>query len=211
MKSIMQLDSVKKALEQVVADSDVNNGTRGMEMFCYYWTHENQYDETRQSLMNEMAKLVLLGRPDEVGMVREQIEKLGKPKIIVEFRLMKEIPLIRGTKTISDGSKLYSIQAENVKSIFIPQDSLAGDLLEYEETQDMSKDANGNDSAIIKLRINKGILDVVGEKLDRNQKVIQSKRVYLTAVSYHALQIVGRMKYNEETAKRRRYGFNEMM
>lgn len=219
MKSILQFEAVRSALEQVVAESDKTNGTRGLELYCYYWNHENQFDEKRQTLMNEMGRLVLLGKPEDAAKVRDEIEKLDKPKIIMEFKLMQPIPMVRGTKTMTDGSKMYTIQAENVVSIFIPQDSLYGDLAEFEETDDVAKDILGRDTKVIKLKIKKGILDVASEQLDirdsrkplEQRRIRVPKRVYLTAMSYHTLQIVGRLKAQEENARFRRFGFTEQL
>lgn len=217
MKSILKFEAVKKALGQVVAESDKSNGTNGMTLLCHYWSHEYQYDETRQTLMNEMGKLALLGKPDEIIKVRAQIEALPKPKIIMEFRLLKPIPMIRGTKTVIDGSKTYTISAQDVKSIFIQEDALHSDLGEFEETGETTKDAVGQDTPVIKLLIKKGLLDVAGESLDprdRNKptdqrRIVRQKRVYLTAVSYHTLQVVGRMQYREQNNRDRRYGMDE--
>lgn len=218
MKSLMDFEAVKKALEQVVAESDVNNGTNGMEFFCHYWSHENQYEERRQKLMEEMARSVFLNKPEEIIRIRELVEALEKPKIIIEFRLLLPIPLVKGTKTIVDDEGTHTISAENVRSIFIHEDSLKSQLGEFEETDDVAKDVMGRDTKIIKLKINKGLLDVkeaIVDSRDDNRpenqrRIIRPKMVYLVAVSFHALQVVGRMKQNEKRAARRRFGFDKL-
>lgn len=217
MKSILELSSVKKALEQVVAQSNVNNGTNGMELFCHYWSQEEQYDKMREDLQLQMGRAAIEGRPDDVVKIRKLIESLPPAKIIMEFKLMTPIPVVRGTKTIYDGEKKLTITATNVRTFFIHEDSLLSELGVFEETEDIAKDSYGNDQPIIKLRINKGILDVKeaaydnrdDDKPDNLKRIIRPQRVYLTAVSYATLQVVGRMKMNEKRAQRRRFGFDE--
>jgi len=217
MKSIYDFEPVKKALEQVVAESDVNNGTRGIEILCHYWTYEYQFNEERQSLQNKMGDLALAGKPEELIKTRKELEALPKPKVVMEFRLMIPIPLIRGTKTISDGNKIFTISANDVKSIFFPEDALRSELATFEETGDTAKDLLGQDTPVVRLVINKGVLDVAPEILDprdsrrplEQRRILRGKRVYLTAVSYHALQVVGRIQAKEQYNRFKRYGFNE--
>lgn len=217
MKSLLNFDAVKKALEQVVAQSDKNNGTNGMELVCHYWNQDTEWDEDRQRLQDEKTRLVFAGDPEGVIRVTKLMDELPKPKIIMEFKLLAPIPRLQGTKTISDGTKTWTISMENVQTIFIPEDSIRAELAEFEETGDMARDIIGNETPIIRLKILKGLLDVAQEKLDKRdgnkplsqRRVRVPKRAYLTAVSYHSMQVVGRMKAQEEKAKERRYGMDE--
>ena len=209
MKDLSKFEVVKQALEKVVAESDVNNGTQGTEILCYYWQQEYIHDENRQNIQNNIAKSVLSGDIEGVKKFQKQLETLPKPKIVMEFKLLNPIPRIQGTKIISDGEKQYKIHMENVSSLFVPEDAVHLKLLEYEETADVLKDAQGRDSTVIKLHLKKGIIDVAAPIIDRFDRVLRPKRAYVTAISYFAMQTAGRILNNERQAKRRRTGFDE--
>jgi hypothetical protein len=209
MKDLSKFAVVKQALEQIVAESDVNNGTQGAELLAHFWQQEYIYDETRDKLRNEIAKAVLQSRLDDVKKYQDEINKLPKPKIVMEFKLLTPIPRLQGTKVITDGEKTFKIHMENVSSIFVPEDAVKLGLLEYEETKDVARDAQGRETTVIKLRIKKGLIDVAAPIVDRFDKVLRPKRAYVTAISYGAMQTAGRLMNQEKQNKRRRTGFDE--
>lgn len=211
MKDLSKFEIVKTALSQIVAESDVNNGTKGIQLLAHYWASESVFDQEREDLRVEVAKCVLNGRIDEVKKLQKQMDALPKPKIVMEFKLLMPIPRIQGTKIISDGEKTFRISMENVTSLYIPEDCVHLGLLEYEETNDSMKDSMGNEAKVIKLHIKKGIIDVAAPITDRFDKVIRQKRAYITPISYAAMQIAGKVMYNERLSKRRRFGFEEQI
>lgn len=209
MKDLSMFNSVKQALEQVVAESDVNNGTQGITLIAHFWSQEYVFDEKRENLRTEIARAVLQSRLEDVKKLQSEMDALPKPKIVMEFKLLEPIARLQGTKIISDGEKTYKISMENVTSLYVPEDAVHLGLLEYEETDTVLKDSMGRDSQVINLRIKKGIIDVAAAVLDRNDKMVRNKRAYVTAISYSAMQVAGRLMNNERMAKRRRYGFDE--
>lgn len=209
MKDLSKFNVVKQALEQIVAESDVNNGTHGAELLAYFWQQEYIYDEKRQTLQNMLAKAVLGSDLELVKAYQKDLEKLPKPKIVMEFKLKTPIPRLQGTKVITDGEKTFKIHMENVTSLFIPEDAVKLGLLEYEETKDTAKDAQGRETTIIKLHIKKGLIDVAAPVVDRFDRVLRPKRAYVTAISYGAMQTAGRLMNQERMNKRRRTGFDE--
>ena len=211
MKDLSKFQVVKEALDKIVAESDVNNGTQGVDFLCHFWQQESAFDEKRQAAQMELTRHILEGSLDKVKEAQKLMENLPKPKIVMEFRLLQPIPRLQGTKVITDGDKTYKISMDNVMSLFIPEDAVKLGLLEYEETENKARDAQGRETTIIKLRLKKGIVDVAAPRLDRNDKVIVPKRAYVTAISYGAMQIAGRMLNQEKQAKRRRTGFDEQI
>lgn len=209
MKDLSKFESVKNALEQVVSESDVNNGTTNVDFLCYYWDNEFMFDQKRQDIQVDMARKQLAGDIEAVKKLQKEFAALDKPKIMMEFRLVKPIPKLLGTKIISDGDKTYKITMENVTSLFIPEDAVKLGLLEYEDTTEIVKDARNNDTPIIKLRLKKGLIDVAAPIQDRFGRQIRPKRAIVTATSYRSMQIAGEMLSRERLAKRRRYGFDE--
>lgn len=209
MKDLSKFQTVKQALEQVVSASDVNNGTQGVTLVAHYWQHESIFDRKRQDLQTLLAKAVLTGQLEDVKTHQKELEKLPKSKIVMEFRLLEPIPRIQGTKVMHDGEKTYKISMENVTSLFVPEDAVHLGLLEYEETADKMTDAQGKEATVIKLHIKKGIIDVAAPITDNLGKIMRPKRAYVTAISYHAMQIAGRVMNNEKNNKRRMYGFEQ--
>lgn len=209
MKDLSKFESVKKALEQVVAESDVNNGTQGLTLLAHFWEQEYVFDQTRQDLQTKIAQKLLSGTVEGVKELQKQLEGLSKPKIVMEFKLMEPIKRIQGTKILHDGESTYKISMENVTNIFIPEDAVALGLLEYEETEDVMRDSQGRETTVIKLHIKKGLIDVAAPILGKNEKVMRPKRAYVTAISYRAMQIAGELMNKERLGKRRRYGFDQ--
>jgi len=209
MQDLSKFIVVKQALEQVVAGSDVNNGTQSVDFLCHYWQSESVYDEKRAALQIEMTRAVLAGDIEGTKLVQAKMDLLPKPKIMMEFRLLQPIARIQGTKTVSDGDRILRISMDNVKSIFVPEDAVNLGLLEYEETEEKATDSMGRETTIIKLRLKKGIIDVTSPKSDRNDKIIVPKRAMVTPISYGAMQVAGRVLYNERIARRKNLGFEE--
>lgn len=211
MKKFGKFEEVKKALEQVVSESDVNNGTQGLELIAHYWSQEYAFDDEREKLRTDIARNVLQGNITEVKKLQAKMDSVEKPKIIMEFNLLTPIPRLEGTKVITDGERTYKLSMENVTRLFIPQDVVDYDLLEYDETEEKARDAQGREATIIKLRIKKGIIDVAAPIVDRFEKILRPKRAYVTAISFRAMQLVGQIANRERQAKRRRFGFDEQM
>jgi hypothetical protein len=209
MQPLSNFPTVVEALKQVVAESDVNNGTQGVELMAHFWQQEYVYDEARETIRTDIAKAILQNRLDEVPALQAKLEALERPKVVMEFKLLTPIPRINGTKVMYDGQKTYKLTMEHVTSLFISEDVVKLGLLEYEETEDMAKDAQGRDAKVIKLRLKKGIIDLTAPIRDRKGAEIRPKRAYVTAISYAAMQVAGKIMYNEQLNKRRLYGYDE--
>jgi hypothetical protein len=214
MKDLKQFTAVKQALEKIVSESDVNNGTSGMTLMAHFWQQEYVYDKARQDIQTEIAKMMLQGMKEGADAVKKkqaELEKLPKPKIVMEFKLLQAIPLIRGTKVIHDGDNHRTISMENITSLFVPEDAVHLGLLQYEETEDVLKDAQGRDTTVIKLHLKKGLIDIAAPIVSANDKVLRPKRAYVTAISYKAMQTAGELMYRERNKTRRTVGFDLMM
>ena len=211
MKDLSRFAVVKSALESVVAESDVNNGTQGVDIMCHFWQSELIFDEKRQEIQKLLTRAILDSNLDKVKEHQMALEKLPKSKVMMEFRLLKPIPRIQGTKVITDGEKQYKIHMENVMTLFVPEDAVKLGLLEYEETDEKLIDAMGRETTIIKLRLKKGIIDVTAPRQDRFGKILVPKRAMVTALSFGAMQNAGKLLYNETVAKNRRFGFEEVI
>lgn len=209
MKDLSKFESVKKALEQVVSESDVNNGTSGIELLAHYWSQENVWDKERNSLQTEIAQKLLSNDITDVKALQDKLLKLPKSKIVMEFRLLQPIPRIQGTKIVTDGDKTFKINMENVTMLYVPEDSVKLGLLEYEETGDKATDSMGRETDIIKLHIKKGLIDIAAPVLDRFDRVIRPKRAYVTAISYKAMQVAGELMNRNRLKTKRRYGFDQ--
>lgn len=209
MKSLSQFERVKKALEQVVSESDVTNGTNGLELIAHFWEHEMVSDKNRKDVETSIAKAVINGDLAAISELQKQLSAMPRAKINTVWRLLVPIPRIQGTKTLYDGNKSYQLSMDNVTTLYIPEDAIKLELLDYEETGDMAKDSNGKDTPIIKLIIKKGIIDIAAPITDRKGNVVRAKRAYVTPISYKAMQIAGRVINQEKIDKQKRFGFDE--
>ena len=209
MKDLSNFDAVKAALEQVVAQSDVNNGTQGIELLAHYWTYDHMFDKRKAELQTDVARAVLAGNLDVVKLKQTELEGLPKSKIVMEWRLLTPIPRLTGTKIVTDGDKTYKLSMDNVTTLYIPEDAVKLGLLEYEETEDKAHDMMGKETSIVKLHLKQGIIDIAPPVLGRGDKELRGKRAFVTAISYRAMQTVGEILNRERNAKRKRYGFDE--
>ena len=205
----MEFDDVKTALSQVVADSDVNNGTLGMEFLAYSYSRESVYDKKKAENQTKMAKALLSGDLKAAEEAQKLLENPEPTKVITIWRLVTPIKRIQGTKILHDGDKTYSIAMEDVKLLHIPEDSIRLGIVEAEETDDEEDNIYGNKVKVLKMKIAKGLIDVAAPVLDRFDKEIMPKRAFVTPISYRAMQVAGEMMSKERFAKRRRYGFDE--
>lgn len=209
MKDFSQFTQVKEALEQVVAESDVNNGTQNVIYTAHFLEQEMAYDENRTKIQNEIARSILMNKIDTIPLLQAQLEILPKPQVIMIWKLVEPIPILTGTKSMKSGDKELRLVMHNVDKIYIPENAVKLGLLEYEETNEMGKDNQGRDAQIVKLRLRKGIIDIA-PPIMRNNKEIRPKRAYVTPISYKALQVAGRMLFNERVNTERMYGFEEI-
>ena len=209
MKDLSTFETVKQALNQVVKESDINNGTQNVELVGHFYQQEYIFDKDKQDLQLELTRAVLASDISKIKQLQTDMEKLPKPKIVMEFKLLTVIPRLQGTKILSDGDKQYKISMENVGSLFIPEDAVHLGLIGYDETEEKARDAQGRETPIIKFVVQKGIIDVAAPIVDRFDKVIRPKRAYVTAISYGSMQLAGKLLNTERLSKRRRFGFDE--
>lgn len=210
MKKLGEFDDVKTALSQVVAESDVNNGTLGMEFLAYSYSRETVYDKKKAENQTKMAKALLSGDLKAAEEAQKLLESPEPTKVITVWKLVEPIRRIQGTKLLHDGDKTYSISIEDVKLLHIPEDSIRLGIVEAEETDDEEENIYGNKVKVLRMKIVKGLIDVAAPVLDRFDKEIMPKRAFVTPISYRAMQVAGDLMSKERFAKKRRYGFDEM-
>ena len=211
MKDLSKFAAVKQALEKVVQESDVNNGTQGLELLAHFWSQENVFDQTRQDIQTNMAKAVLAGSLELVKQYQDELAKLPKPKIVMLWKLITPIARLEGTMIRHDGQKPYKISMENVTMLYIPEDAVKAGLLTYEETDQRETDMQGREAIVVKLKLVKGIIDVAAPVQDRFGKEVRPKRAFVTIISYRAMQIAGQIMGREKAEVRKRYGFDEQI
>lgn len=209
MKDFSQFAQVKQALEQVIAESDVNNGTQGVIYTAHFFEQETAYDENRTKIQNEIARGILMNKIDHIPALQAQLETLPKPQVIMVWKLVDPISVITGTKPMKSGDKELRLVMHNVDKLYIPENAVKLGLIEYEETDQFGKDMQGRDAQIVKLRLRKGIIDVA-PPIMRAGKEVRGKRAYVTPISYKALQTAGSMLFKERLSAERMYGFEEI-
>lgn len=209
MKNLMEFDSVKNALSQVVAMSDVDNGTNGMELLAYPYSKDTVYDKEDAANRVKMAKALLTGDLATAAETQKILEQPRTPKVIMIWRLMTPIKRLSGTKILIDSGKTFTLAMEDVKELHIPEDTIRLGVIQAEESGEMAENIYGQPVPILKLKIAKGLIDVAAPVLDRFDKEIMPKRAFVTAISYRSMQVAGEILSRERFAKKRRYGFDE--
>lgn len=208
-------DALAHIQERKVISHD--NGTFGRMFECYFWTHELTKDKTRQELEVAAAKYQLLGKSDQLKEVAHKIQELPLPPVNMVFKLVSPITMLQGTKVISYQGKPYPVKMENVEYIYIPQDIVNGDFTSYVETGSMSSDMAGNDQPIIKLTLDRCILDVKEGARNNKGEVWRLPRAYVTAISFRSMQVAGSMMNTQRNTLNKLYGsvateeFNAML
>lgn len=212
MNSLKNFQPVIDALSQVAKEASVanDNGTANKQYICHYWDNENVYDKNRAALDTKIAIAVLSGQLTEVTKLREDLAKLPQAKVNMVFKLMEPIRRVQGTKiVIGEDEKTYSPSMTNVEYLYIPEDAVEMELLQYEEVKgEMGADRNGEDTNIINLKLVSGMIDVKEALYDKNSKMIRAARCSVTAISYRAMQVAGKIMYNNKEAKRKVYGMD---
>lgn len=209
MKNLANLPVVVQALSQVVADSTIDNGTAGRKMIAHFWENEYVYDKDRAELQTKITKAIFSRDLKAVEALQEQIAQLGKPQIIMIWKLLEPITKIKGTKVVYDGEKTYQPVMNNVTTLHISEDCVKLGLLEYEETDQTMVDSHGKEAQVVILHLKKGIIDVKEAIRDRNNKVIREARAAVTPISYKSMQVAGKIIRLEEDNKRKLFGFEE--
>ena len=209
MKSLSQFETVKAALSQITAEVDVSNGTSGIKFLAHYWSRETVYDKASAEIKLKIAQLMFANKTEGVKELQDQLLTLPKPKVIMVWKLLQPIPVLNGTKTITDGDKTYKLQMNNVKFLYIPEDAVEFDLLDYEETTEILKDQLGNDAIVVNMHLKRGLIDIAPPKADQFDKELVPKRAMVTPISFKSMQVAGQMLSKERLAKKRRYGFDE--
>lgn len=214
MKKLKEFEPVKQALIRVATEASIafDNGTYGKELFCQYWNKEEVYDKERNDKEIEIARSILTGKADLVPGLKAELAAMPKPKINMIFRLMEPMKRLVGSKIAHDGGKVYSPIMEDIRDIYIPEDALDMDLVEFEDTEHKAVDEHGNETPVIKLKLVNAMLDVKEGKVDWKDetKEIRAPRVYVTAISYRSMQVAGKIMNNEGIKRRGMYGFNEI-
>lgn len=210
MKSLFEFEDVKSALSQVVAESDVNNGTHGIEFLAYSYSKDTIFDKKKQANQVALAKAVLAGDLKAAEDAQLLMETPEPTKVIMIWKLVEPLKRVNGTKILHDGEKKFSISMENVQLLHIPEDAIRLGVIQAEETNEVAENIYGMEVKVLKMKIVKGLIDVAAPFQDKFGKEIMPKRAFVTPVSYRAMQIAGEVMAAEKFAKKKKYGFDEM-
>ena len=214
MESLSNFPALKEALSQLVVETDVDNGTNGMEFLAYWYAKDFVRDEKRDDLNKQIARAVLTGTVEQVEELQAKLSLLPRPQIMMEWKLMEPIAKLRGTKvgTLKRNGEVrrFKLEMSNVTSIFISEKAAQLGLIEYERTDIVAQDANGRDSIVVRMVLKKGLIDVAAP-IYFGDKEVRGKRAYVQAVSNKALQVVGSMLFQEKKEENRLLGYDEIL
>jgi hypothetical protein len=211
MKDLSALPALKAALAQIVTESDVDNGTAGMEFHAYWYATEFIHNPERDAINRDIAKAVLSGGHAKVLELQEALAKLARPEIMMEWRLLEPIKALKGTKNIAikrgEDTKRYELNMKDVKSIYVSESASKMKLIKWEETEEVREDSQGRESKVLRMILVKGLVDVAAPIII-NKKEVRGKRAYVTPISYKALQVAGSMMFKERIEDNKVEGFD---
>jgi hypothetical protein len=211
MKDLSALPALKAALAQIVTESDVDNGTAGMEFYAYWYATEYIHNPERDALTKEIATAVLKGDYEKVLEKQEALKKLAKPEIMMEWRLLEPMKSLKGTKLVTikrgEDTKKYELNMKDVKSIYVSQMASKMKLIQWEDTDEVREDSQGRESKVLRMKLVKGLVDVAAPVF-YGKKEVRGKRAYVTPISYRALQTAGSMMFKERIEESRIEGFD---
>jgi len=211
MKSLKNFEPVMKAISKVATEVSVghDNGTLGREFLCHYYDKEETFDKARQEILQALGRAMIKDEKHLIKTLQDKLVGLPPTKVNLIFKLTEPIKRLIGTKVQHDGETQYHPIMNNVKFIYVPEDAIDMEFLSFEETPDKDVDKFGNEAVIIKLKLDKGILDVKEGKLNWKDQEIRESRAYVTPVSFRAMQIAGKIMGEEQNKKRKMYGYGE--
>lgn len=207
MKSLKDFTVITEALQKIATSATPkhDNGTYGKTYQCYFWKMEEMYSKESNDLEVELAKAQLTGDMDRMNDLLQKRKTLPPQKMMVVFRLVKPIS-VTSTKVFQYGDKQMHYTDNNVQDIYINQDLITSDLLSFTETAKKQKDMSGLESMVIKLHLKECMLEVSKPEKNRRGEVYKESKCYVTAVSYRAMQIAGKILYQDSNAKLSLYG-----
>lgn len=204
----MEFGKVQDILNQVIVESDVDNGTKGLVFTAHFWKEELVFNKDQHSLMGKLGSAWLNGDLQLFEKLSEEQSSIKPTQKMMTWAIVPAIPQIKGTKNYKEGSKMWKLKMDNVSKLYISENAVKLKLIVFEETDIMGKDAQGRETPILKMCLKKGIIDVAPPTVNWRGEEVVPKRAFVTPISFHALQIAGELKAGEDRKTRRRYGFD---
>ena len=208
MKDLMEFARVKDVLEKVVAESDVDNGTKGMEFTAHFWEQNNIFNKQKNELLGKLGTAWMNGDVKSFEEDADKMNDIESTMKMLTWNIIPSIGLVYGTKQYKEDGKVYRLKMENISKLYISETAVRLKLIQFEETNEMALDAMGRETPILRMKLVKGLIDIAPPVSNWKGIEIVPKRAFVTAISYSALQIAGELKAEMNRRSKKRIGYD---
>lgn len=207
----MQISAIKGAMEQVIINSDVNNGTQGIEFQCVLHRVQLGYDADRKSIEAKMNSAMIKRDLKTYEELEKKLSELPEVSKFFIFKLLKPMKGLKSTLERRVGNKI-GILTMDVDEVWMTDFFMkAGGALADTTDKKWKDPSTGKEYDIIKVKLNKGLIDVFPPKFSTyrdTQTEIIPKRAMCTLLSLHSMQVLGRLSSRERADYTKLYGFD---
>lgn len=208
MKSLKNLAAVEIALKKIAERSSIqfDNGTYGETVKAYLWNVEEQRSQEYDELMKKIVRKKFAQQ--DYSEELKQLHELPAAKVMLVFRLIDAMNLT-GTKIMPFNGKNISPKIENCKEIFIPQEILEADLVQYKEVGKQKMiNMEGQEVPVVELNLGRCLIDVKEGTRDRfnAMKWLRAPRAYVTDIPFRSFQVVSNALRREDYQRYKAYG-----
>lgn len=204
----MDFEPVRAMLERVIVESDVDNGTKGLEFTAHFWEEDLVQNKDLNKHLGKLGSAWLDGKIELFEQLSKEQESIKPTQRMMTWAINPSLGIVHGTKRFKDAGKIWKLSMNAVSKLYISENVVKLGLIEYEETSETANDAQGRPTPIVKMRLKKGIIDIAPPIMSWKGEEIVPKRAFVTPISFHALQIAGELIAGEDRKSRRRYGFD---
>lgn len=202
MKSLNNMPQIQEALKRIAQRNSIqhDNGTFGQKIRCSLFSVEEQHSKEADEIM----KIIISKKFQGMDYTAESLAlgKLPTPKGMMVFKLTEPM-YVKGSKVINYNGKNISPEIRDCIEIYIPQDIIDMNLVEYEETDEKAIDVQGQEVPVIELDLKRCLIDVKEGLRDaqRPDRWKKSPRAYVTDIPFRSFQIVGNLLRRDDYNK----------
>ena len=192
-----------------MGDAAANGNARyGRELVGYLY--DTITVEDREAIKKKMDMATMSRNQFDEGAFNklfEEIQSIDKRTIFV-FKLIEPIPFLEGTLSVTSGTKTRKMSLSNVTTINIDSTLFSETYMSAEETGNTEKNVAGKDVDVVKLKLDKCMLDIMRPIIRGNNFVIPAT-AYITVVEASILSQLGSLTARRERNDKEFNYFNQ--
>jgi len=193
-----------------MGDAAANGNARyGRELVGYLY--DTITVEDREAIKKKMDMLTMSRNQEfdegTFNKLFEEIKNIDKRTIFV-FKLIEPIPFLEGTLDVTSGTKTRKMSLSNITTINIDSTLFSETYMSAEETGKTEKNIAGKDVDIVKLKLDKCMLDIM-RPIIRGNNLVRPATAYVTVVEASVLSQLGSLTARRERNDKEFNYFNQ--